>query len=316
MSSRWKLNRWLRVTGPIRDGFWTRVLTVLNQGAWATAHGMRFFVHHNDSDDPYFDSALGGSAWEQYFEPIGGIPLDQVRRTIGEATVAEMGCAAAWLLYKRGEDVYPRNFTYAVGARALRAVQVAKWVRVRASVLRRVDAAWASQVLGTPGNTQRQDRLAVLGVHMRGTDKHLRPITPPAAYFPFIDAFIRSREAAGQTVRLVLATDDSSFASETTARYGGRVAQQASVLRAEGRNAIWRSRGGDAHRRGLEVIVDTLLLSRCDFLLKGASAVSEFALYFAPHLVNRSFDFSIRDNPRPHWMPRGSTPFAPVTKHK
>ena len=300
--SRWKRNRWLRVTGPIRDGFWTRVLTVLNQGAWASAHGMRFFVQHNHSDDPYYSAQLGNSAWEQYFEPLEGIPLDQIHRTVDEAKVAEMGCAAAWVLYKTGVDVYPRNFTYAVRARALRAAQVTKWVQVRASVLRRADAVWASQVLGTPGNA-RQGRLAVLGVHMRGTDKHLRPITRPNAYFPYIDAFIRNREAAGQTVRIVLATDDSAFAAETTVRYGERVAQQASVLRAEGRNAIWRSHGGDAHRRGLEVLIDTLLLSRCDFLLKGASAVSEFALYFSPSLANQSFDFSIRDHPRPLWMP-------------
>ena len=60
-----------------------------------------------------------------------------------------------------------------------------------------------------------------------------------------------------------------------------------------------------AHSRGLEVLLDTLLLARCDFLLKPASSVSEFALYFNPRLVNHSFDFELEGQPEPEWA-RGS----------
>ena len=47
-----------------------------------------------------------------------------------------------------------------------------------------------------------------------------------------------------------------------------------------------------AHARGAQALVDSLLLSRCDYLIKSASAVSEFALYWRPELANRTFDFT------------------------
>ena len=52
---------------------------------------------------------------------------------------------------------------------------------------------------------------------------------------------------------------------------------------------------------GTDALLATLLLSKCDFLIKPRSAVSEFAVYLQPRLANASFDFSIKDHPRPHW---------------
>ena len=106
--------------------------------------------------------------------------------------------------------------------------------------------------------------------------------------------------AAGAPGPLIyLATDDATYQAAVVRRYGAhRVAQlfDGRVSRATGKQAIWKTRGSaddaSAHSRGLEVLLDTLLLSRCDYLLKSASAVSEFAIYFNPALINRSHDFS------------------------
>ena len=48
------------------------------------------------------------------------------------------------------------------------------------------------------------------------------------------------------------------------------------------------------YRAGREVLLDTLLLARCDYLLKAASSVGEFATYFSPRLARDSFDFNVR----------------------
>ena len=52
---------------------------------------------------------------------------------------------------------------------------------------------------------------------------------------------------------------------------------------------------------GADVLVDTLLLSRCSFLLKCASMVSEAATYFAPRLIDNSYDYHVRNHPPPKW---------------
>ena len=49
------------------------------------------------------------------------------------------------------------------------------------------------------------------------------------------------------------------------------------------------------------MLVDTLLLSRVDYLIKSNSAVSEFAIYYNPKLVNRSYDFSLPGQALPSW---------------
>ena len=54
-------------------------------------------------------------------------------------------------------------------------------------------------------------------------------------------------------------------------------------------------------------MLDTMLLSRCDYLLKPASAVSEWAIYFNPALGPNSFTLGLPDGegvgqPQPRWM--------------
>ena len=41
---------------------------------------------------------------------------------------------------------------------------------------------------------------------------------------------------------------------------------------------------GNYYTKGEDVLIDCLLLSKCDFLLKCTSAVGEYALYFNPQL--------------------------------
>ena len=61
---------------------------------------------------------------------------------------------------------------------------------------------------------------------------------------------------------------------------------------------------------GDSVLIDALLLGRCDFLVKSKSAVSEFAIYFSPRLHNASYDFELNGQPLPvdaWWTSRART---------
>ena len=61
-----------------------------------------------------------------------------------------------------------------------------------------------------------------------------------------------------------------------------------------------------AARLGTDVLLDTLPLAKASFLLKGISAVAEFALYFSEHLrkPGGSYDLNLmfdREQPKPPW---------------
>ena len=331
--------RVLRITGPKKDGFWVRVINVLNQAAWAVLHGLPFYVIHNHVDDSYYDPAYGGNSWTEYFEPVGGgVDMMHARaangtRALGgegqEVTIVELGCASVHQLFVELDAIYPRDKELAERARASRAFYVSKFVRPTPEIRARVDRWWSTHI--TTGGPHRD---VVLGVHVRGTDKYLSEVIPPERYFALIDAYIRYHEGlgpadpipqwstphrrsrrppSGHHVVIFFATDDRHFAQTMAGRYGLRVLMNGEVMRTTRGNAIWREIDRSKnHRRGVEVIMDTLLLSKCDFLLKGASAVAEFAIYFNPDLALSSYDFQLRGQELPKWARADWRSGAPI----
>ena len=324
----------LRVRGFIQDGFWVRALLVISQGLWASLRRVPFFVHlHSNAScaslptecatdpksqpkqgclcDAYAStgraSATGAySGWEEYFLPVGDVPARSVYEQTTREQMIEMSCPAAWYFtescmggsmatkqeWGRG---YPSRWDEAVALRARNAALVAAWVRVQPSIQQQAQAEWDRLTRGA---------CAVVGAHLRGTDKFILPKVPPDRYFPLIDGFLAQR---GSCAMVYLATDDARYQQAVIDRYGAqRVAQlnDGKITRAAGSRAIWRDDRSisSPHQKGLEVLLDTLLLAKCDFLLKSASSVSEFAIYFNPRLANRSYDFSIEEGqPQPVW---------------
>ena len=57
----------------------------------------------------------------------------------------------------------------------------------------------------------------------------------------------------------------------------------------------------------MQVLLETILLSRCDHLLKASSSVSEFAVYLkmgrdgGVDAADFAYDFAIRDQALPPW---------------
>mmetsp|Transcript_27876 Transcript_27876/g.63983 ORF Transcript_27876/g.63983 Transcript_27876/m.63983 type:complete len:459 (-) Transcript_27876:1468-2844(-) len=269
-------------------------------------------------------SSQGESGWEEYFEPINRVPLRDIYRRWREENIVEMSCDAAWYFNAgiMGGDpmvsIYAETWEQASLYRARNAQLVAKWVRVRPDILRMANQEWGRI---TRGGT-------VIGVHLRGTDKFISPKVPPEQYFELIDAFLTAHQESSprghahepsrgrrahshkdQPPMIFLATDDAQYQQQMLTRYGNaRITQlfDGKILRAQANNAIWADQSSSSvpHAKGLQVLLDTLLLSKCDFLLKPSSAVSEFAIYFNPRLANNSYDFNLHGQPLPRWLPQ------------
>jgi len=137
----------------------------------------------------------------------------------------------------------------------------------------------------------------LLGLHLRGTDKMRNiggRIVPPTEYYPLVDAFLAQRPA---TVLLV-ATDSPAFLKQMEARYQERIVAY-SALRSE-RNAFADRSLTDNYKKGEDALVDALLLSCSNFLIKPASALSEFGVYFNPELHNHSIELQYEVGAQPH----------------
>jgi hypothetical protein len=319
---RWR-GKVLRIRAPIYDGFFVRALFAMTTAKWAAANRIPFFVDLEEvnydpvkglgenSDgatvDAYYDPSAPGDRWEQYFEPVAGIDKKQVYKKIPNNKVIELDGNTAWYYYIAGDAMalYPTTFAEAVRERKRRASEVAAWIHPKDEILEAAGSQWSQvkpESLLQEASTPQERNTVVLGVHLRGTDKFLAGgKIEPQHYWPFIDRYIKHHEPSAN-VRLFLASDDDTYMQSARDRYGDRVYHQAHVPRASGNHAIWKAFDrSTAHTKGKSAIMDTLMLAKCDFLLKSASAVSEFAIYFNPKLIHNSIDLSISDNPLPVW---------------
>lgn len=180
--------------------------------------------------------------------------------------------------YKRAEAGFDERWYRRMRTRA-HAV-LAKYVRIKPHISREVDDFWRRELSA---------RRPVLGLHVRGTDKQAAIAGEqvlPQAYVHHIEAYL----AANPDALIFVATDSPSFWELLRARYPRAVSRGA--LRSE-QNAFLDSSLRDNYRKGADALIDSLLLSRCDFLLKCSSALGEFAVYFNPALHSNSIDVQL-----------------------
>lgn len=124
----------------------------------------------------------------------------------------------------------------------------------------------------------------VVGIHVRGTDKVWggKKILPND-YIPYIDKILSKHN----NVKIFLATDDPDYISPITEKYGDIVKYTEAQRDKEN---IFLVNKGSNYQKGLDVLTDSLLLSKSNFLIKSSSAVSEFAIYFNLNLHDNSIN--------------------------
>ncbi len=289
-------------------GFFAYVNYVVNQLIYARKHGYRAVVNFGpqsgDGANAFYDPAHGENSWDYYFEPVDGLTYDDVMRRIADPGDPLSGDDVVTLSNEELHYIHIREpdsvYVYPHGCQYYEAIRGNAWyeeqrrkayplvkahIKVKPEILKKVDDFAAAHFAGEH----------VLGLHLRGTDKgsalstaHLMRIVRPEEYFPFIDDYL----AKHGPCKIFAASDQVQFIESLRARYAERLLSYDALRTAGYRNAF-QLREGQNYRKGEDVLIDCLLLSRCDFLLKCTSAVGEFAMYFNPDL--RCIDLNLLD---------------------
>mmetsp|Transcript_88400 Transcript_88400/g.249090 ORF Transcript_88400/g.249090 Transcript_88400/m.249090 type:complete len:527 (-) Transcript_88400:146-1726(-) len=135
----------------------------------------------------------------------------------------------------------------------------------------------------------------VLGLHYRGADKSGKRMRRDSvmAYLGYVKAFLEANPRG----KVMLATDD--FDTQTLIMDSvwpkpvrdvivmPQPMTNTSIDRADNKD-IWKRSSLDACSRGRVVLLDIVLLSRCDYLIYGQSTVSEVAIWMNMGLHERS----------------------------
>lgn len=150
---------------------------------------------------------------------------------------------------------------------------LARHVHARPEILARVDESASKLGIGNGGR--------VVAVHVRGSDKTLEVGDMRPVHAAYHTEIARLLESIGSDSRLLLLTDWEPAADEYRAKYGARVIET-SATRTAGNVGLHFHQNRDGRRLGEDVLLDTLLASRCDALVGiGWSNVSLYMSYFA-----------------------------------
>ena len=211
----------------------------------------------------YHEPAAGPNWWEYYFEPV----------SIGTSALATLRIVPPWQ-----HDFFAAT-TEREMSRTTAAALLSRYVRLKPVVRDQVDQFWRDRWHG--GRT--------IGIHYRGTDK-----SEEAPIVPYDDVVAAVREllpAHGNgDWRLFVATDEQAFLDHVNNVFPGQVLYREMRRSVDGR-PIHKTQGG-GFQKGLDAIVDCLVLSRCGRLVRTASNLGLVAGYFNPAipvtLVGRS----------------------------
>jgi Nodulation protein Z (NodZ) len=180
---------------------------------------------------------------------------------------------------------------------------ISKYLVVKENVLSEVDEFCRRHFAGR----------SILGVHYRGTDKvRESPAVPFERVTRNIDRYLKQCPA---TDAIFVATDDGNFLDYLrTASPAREVMWRDDSFRSRDGSSIHESPSRDKYDINRDAIVNCLILSRCEALLKTASILSGWAKLFNPRLpvvmLNRPPDEHL-------WFPErvlvGENLFEPIT---
>lgn len=220
---------------------------------WRASEEMTFFVYGTPDD---------GELWQHFFEPLEFPDAPLLERSTWRYADLSMTGLHAYRMYKRGDEwraAYGRAF--------------GEHVRIRGELRRRADELWRDAGAGERS----------VGVHFRHPDhghECPRPIPPVEVFVERTRELLRDSPHAS----VVLATDVAEAVESFRAAFGGRLLVQPGVVRANVDGSQSSRPEPPSVAQGEQVLVDALLLARCDTLLHVVSNLATAVGYMAPRV--------------------------------
>lgn len=282
------------------DGFVAQFNGVVVQLQLAQRLGFKPIVYlHKHSymfggPNPYFDESEGPNAWEYYYDAIG-VSSDELATLVRDGKVYTLTTASELFrlfrwdprsffmnpfgYYKsvqnQADGSYPSDWWLSQRQKA-RAFLEDGTIRINDAVRQKVDQF-----------VEKKFSKNTLGLQLRGSDKmdfgsgpNLGRKVLPEEYFPYIDKYLAEHP---DDTKIFVATDQRQWLKVMEEAYPGKILSFAEISLSDTNE----NRLHDAENkalRGTEVLVDVMLLSRCDYLLKCHAAVGEMALVLNPNL--------------------------------
>lgn len=210
----------------------------------------------------YYDERYGSNWWTYYFEPI----------RYGDTSAPEHR-VVGYLPYG-----VPWNLdTPTMGTRENAHRLIQKYIRIKPHIMEKVDQFVQANFNGE----------FIIAVHYRGTDKWNKC---PAYEKVFAEIHQQIQISGRPDYKIFIATDSQEFLDHALSRYD-KVCYREETYRSPDWGPIHLNPWTDKYRAGEEALIDCLLLSKGDVLIRTDSNLSYCATFFNPNIpeifVNR-----------------------------
>jgi len=235
---------------------------------------------------PFYDSSQSADLWTQFFKPISSLTIGDIEELLRTGSIIEdniyrLSPAKALVIAEQDQESI---YSYPFGIwRAKDLGSIDAWYALQRAKGRETLAMYfgfKKEIAQKAADFFESNRGTFnLGIHIRGTDLHYAPPVAPAEYFEHIDKTIINHPES----KIFIATDQLQYIEVMEKRYGSRLFYF-NCFRSDNNQAIFDRPEIGPQTKGEEALIDVLLLSKCDYLIKGSSNLSEMAIYLNPNL--------------------------------
>lgn len=212
----------------------------------------------------YYDKNYGPNWWEYYFEPINLGSVDNVTlRKIPTGILLDFTLFAQFTL-----------------SRLEASKLIKKYIRLNKHIKKKIDDFFDTHFKG----------YYIIGVHYRGTDKICEaPHVPYEKVFYKLEHLIRNSKK--NNIKIFVATDDAIFFEFIKNKFPDKVFG-IDAIRSHNNKPIHFSESTQNYKKGEDAVIDCILLSKCQLLVRTASCLSDCSMCFNPNIkeiaLNRS----------------------------
>jgi hypothetical protein len=265
-------------------GFGALLLTTLNQLRYCERNNLYpVILYDSNCKNAFFDENYGNNLWTQYFEPVLPFSVDDLenekipkekifKQTSLSAIKISEECAESIYTYPFGKwrSQIPEDLDLWYNSQRKKGREtVNKYIKINKRIHKKVEDYYIKNLQGS----------TILGIHIRGTDLHYAAPVSPAEYFSSVEKYLSEYPKS----KIFIATDQEQYISVFQNKFGDAV-YFSDCFRSNNDIAPFNRTELSPYQKGEDVLVDILILSKSDFLIKGSSNVGEIALYFNENL--------------------------------
>lgn len=207
-----------------------------------------------DTNGIYYEPSLGKNWWSYYYQPI------KFGKKINAKTVVNAGSYIPFAQRKP-----------AVRKEVFEVIQ--KHFHIKESIKAKIDTFEKENLKNN----------FVISVHYRGTDKIAESAYVPYEKVP--ENILKVMKMYGdKKYKIFVATDEQAFLDYLITLFGDRICYNKDALRSTNGNPVHLDKKLNRYKCGEDALIDCILLSRGNFLIRSSSNLSRWSTYFNPEI--------------------------------